>query len=197
MNYLAHFHLSDGDADLQIGALLGDFVKGPLSGDLPRGVEQGIVLHRGIDAFSDSHASLGSARQLFDPAFRRYSGIMIDIISDHFLTRHWQHFHHLPLESFSQQVYDLLSGHPLLGSQAQQQAERLVRYDVLVQFREWDTVCAALHRVGQRLRRDNPLPQAAQQLERHYAELENLFLAFYPQLIAHAQGLRGDFGNSD
>lgn len=193
MNYLAHFHLSDGDADLQIGALLGDFVKGPLSGELPPGVEQGIVLHRGIDAFSDRHHSLDSARQLFDPEFRRFSGIMIDIISDHFLSRHWQRFHHLPLASFSQQVYELLDEHPLLAAAAKQQAERLVRYDVLVQFGEWDTVCAALDRVGMRLRRDNPLARAPRQLQRHYGALENLFLEFYPQLVAHAQAMRDEF----
>ena len=54
MNYLAHFHLAarlasergeEGDG-LLIGALLGDYVKGPLRGDYPDDWEEGIRLHR-------------------------------------------------------------------------------------------------------------------------------------------------------
>ena len=57
MKYLAHFHLAGIDEGLISGALLGDFVKGPLRGDFDAAVERGISLHRNIDAFSELTAT--------------------------------------------------------------------------------------------------------------------------------------------
>lgn len=193
MNYLAHFHLSHGDDDLLVGALLGDYVKGPLSGQLPEGLEQGVMLHRRIDAFTDRHSELRAALALFEPRFRRYGGIMLDIACDHFLSQHWQQYHHQPLDQFNRQVYQLIDRHPALPSAARQQAERLIRYDVLGSFDDWRTVEAALARVGQRLQRDNPLAEAAPQLEQHYHQLETLFEEFYPQLMDHCEAVRRQF----
>ena len=69
MNYLAHFHLSHGNDDWMTGALLGDFVKGPLKGERSKALEQGILLHRKIDAFTDRHPQLNATQQLFDPMY--------------------------------------------------------------------------------------------------------------------------------
>ena len=55
MNFLAHFHLAWPDEGLIAGGLEGDYYKGPLRGDLPSGLEQGVRLHRAIDAYTDSH----------------------------------------------------------------------------------------------------------------------------------------------
>ncbi|KKM01805.1 hypothetical protein LCGC14_1790730, partial [marine sediment metagenome] len=49
MNYLAHIYLSGDHPEVMVGGLLGDFVKGPLRGQLPRAIEEGIALHRKID----------------------------------------------------------------------------------------------------------------------------------------------------
>lgn len=193
MNYLAHFHLSYGDHDLLLGALLGDYVKGPLDGRYRRSLEQGIVLHRKIDAFADSHAGVRALQRQFDAEYRRYGGIMTDIVFDHFLTLHWQRFHPQPLEAFSREIYRVLDHQALPVSAAQAQAQRLIRYDVLTGFGNWQTVEAALDRVRERLGRDNPLAGAADHLQHHYRDLEHQFLAFYPQLMAFSEGIRRDF----
>ena len=54
MNYLAHILLSGDNLDIQVGGLLGDFVKGPLQGQYPEKVEQGIALHRKLDVYTDA-----------------------------------------------------------------------------------------------------------------------------------------------
>ena len=192
MNYLAHFHLSYGDDQLLLGALLGDYIKGPLRGRLDPGLERGIWLHRKIDAFTDRHPPLRELQLDFAPPFRRYGGIMTDVVFDHFLSLHWRDFHHRPLHQFTGEVYRLLDARPLPHTDARQQAERLVRYDVLGSFHHWDTVEAALARIHTRLSRDNPLSGAAAELRRHYGELEKGFLDFYPQLCRHCDALRND-----
>ena len=202
MNYLAHFHLSYGDDALLVGALLGDFVKGPLRGNLDRRLEQGIWLHRKIDAFTDNNEQLRQLRQRFRPEFHRYSGIMTDVIFDHFLNLHWQKFHGQPLAEFSSEIYQLLDNHHQLPPAAQQLATNLRRYDVLGNYAQWQTVESALPRIGQRLNRGrpgrgNPLQEAAAELRMHYEGLERGFLAFYPQLITHCKQLRSTLPNGD
>ncbi len=192
MNYLAHFHLGHGSNDLLVGALLGDFIKGPLTGRHGEGLEQGILLHRKIDAFTDQHPALRQAQQLFAPQYRRYAGIMTDVLFDHFLNRHWSQFHPQPLTDFSLHVYQLLDSQNLPAT-AKRQADNLCRYDVLVNFQHWQTVEGALLQISQRIRRDNPLATAAAELEKHYAELERVFLAFYPELESHADNVRRGF----
>jgi acyl carrier protein phosphodiesterase len=193
LNYLAHFHLSYGNDDLLVGALLGDFVKGPLTGERKKGLEQGILLHRKIDAFTDQHSTQRNIQQLLDPRYRRFAGIMTDIIFDHFLSLHWQQFHPQSLHAFSRELFDLLSNNSHLPAAAQQQADNLMHYNVLVNFQYWPTVDAALNRVSQRLQRDNPLGDAADELNKHYGELEQQFLAFYPELQQRAQQIRAEF----
>lgn len=193
MNYLAHFHLSHGNDDLLIGALLGDFVKGPLKGERSKKLEQGIYLHRKIDAFTDSHPPLVNLQRCFAPEFRRYGAIMTDVVFDHFLNQHWDSFHTQSLPAFSAEIYQLLSNSQHLMPKAKAQADNLSRYKVFENFQHWQTVEGALARVGQRLKRDNPLAIAAPELEKHYAELEAMFLQFYPQLQEHVRTIRAEF----
>lgn len=197
MNYLAHFQLSAGKDDWLLGGLLGDFVKGPLRGELPTGIEQGVILHRQIDAFTDRHPELRTLHQQFDPRFRRYAGIMTDVLFDHLLNLHWQRFHPQPLASFSRGVYQLLSSSDQLLPAAQRQADNLVQYDVLQNFKHWQTVEGALSRIGERLPRANPLAEAAAELSQHYDALEAGFLRFYPQLQAHADTVRRGFAEQE
>ena len=193
MNYLAHFHLSHGDDELLLGALLGDFVKGPLTGERDAGLEQGIFLHRKIDSFTDSHALPKQAQDLFAPEFRRYSGIMTDVVFDHFLNQHWTDFHHQTLPEFSQQIYQLINTNPQLTPAAQQQATNLARYDVFSNYQHWQTVEGALLKISQRIKRDNPLAHAANEMEKHRSALEQLFLDFYPELQQHVMDVRQSF----
>lgn len=197
MNYLAHFHLSHGNNDLLIGALLGDFIKGPLKGERQRSIEQGIFLHRKIDAFTDSHPLLKQAHQLFSPRYRRYAGIMTDVAFDHFLNQHWQQFHQQSLGIFSKEVFQLITTSDHLTPPAKHQAENLARYDVFANYQHWQTVEAALERIGQRLARENPLASGAQAMEPHYDVLEDIFLAFYPELQAHVKELREGFSQDE
>jgi len=98
MNYLAHLALiptscRDREDALRIGNLLGDFIKGTESSlrlQFPVDLVDGIKLHRAIDKFTDAHPSFLESKQLLAPERRRYAGIVLDIIYDHFLSIHWK-----------------------------------------------------------------------------------------------------------
>jgi acyl carrier protein phosphodiesterase len=185
MNFLAHFHLAWPDEGLVVGALEGDFRKGWLRGDLPGDIERGVALHRAIDAYTDSHALMAQLRLEFAPAMRRYAGILIDLSFDHYLSRHWQQFSDLSLAEFIPDVYRRLEENRChLSGSAEKMRRRMLQYDILGKYHDWETVPASAARIGERFRRGNPFLNAAVHLEPVRNKLEQTFLAFYPELQA-------------
>lgn len=185
MNHLAHFHLAAPEPEWMVGALLGDFVKGPLRGEWPAGWEQGIRLHRRIDALSDTHPQRRSLARALDPSLQRYAAILLDVYGDYWLTCHWSEFSSEPLAAFAADVYALLRQEsPQLPGPAQQFCQRLIRYDLLGIYGEWSAVEGTLKRISQRLRHPNPLADSAPQLWRLRPALDQCCEAHYRDLLA-------------
>ena len=84
MNFLAHTYLSFTDEQI-VGNLIGDFIKNKKRDHLSEGIQQGITLHRAIDAFTDVHPKVLEAKTVFQPIVRLYSGAFVDVVFDYFL----------------------------------------------------------------------------------------------------------------
>ena len=69
--------------------ILGDYLKGRLENRFSLEIEAGILLHRAIDQYTDSHPAVKGSYKRLDPKFRRYAGIITDIVSDHLLALNW------------------------------------------------------------------------------------------------------------
>ena len=193
MNYLAHFHLAWPDPQLLAGALEGDYRKGLLRGELPPGIEAGVRLHRAIDGYTDNHPDIVALRRRFPTRLRRYAGILVDLSFDHFLSLHWQRFSSVPEAQFRREVYRSLREHEEhLSPAAQRMARRMAQIDLLAHYARWETVPDGAARVGERLRRGNPLRDTGGLLERERASLESAFLDFYPDLVAFASAGSGE-----
>ncbi len=185
MNHLAHFALSRRDAPLMIGSFLGDYVKGRLQGQYPDDIERGIRLHRAIDAYTDAHDIVRSAGARFDPAYRRYAGIMTDVIFDHFLAQAWQAFYDEPLETFSADALStLVQARSVLPDRAAATAARMHQYNSLAGYGSDDFLIGAFNHLGTRLTRSNPLPGAFDEFQLHREGLREDFSAFYPELLS-------------
>ena len=188
MNFLAHFHLAWPDEGLVAGGLEGDYVKGLLHGALPLGLERGIKLHRAIDAYTDGHPLIQQLRRDLPPGLRRYAGILIDLSFDHYLSRHWSNFSDIPLADFNSGVYRTLTAHEFVLSEgARRMLARLVEFDILNLYTEWETVLATAARIGQRFQRHNPFLNLDRELSPAQDTLEQAFLNFYPQLQSFCQ----------
>ena len=55
MNFLAHAYLSFNHPQILVGNMISDFVKGKSRLGLSGNINQGITLHREIDAFTETH----------------------------------------------------------------------------------------------------------------------------------------------
>jgi acyl carrier protein phosphodiesterase len=183
VNFLAHFHQAFPDEGLIIGGLRADYLKGPLKGELPLNVERGISLHRAIDAFTDRHPCQTQCKKHFPAALKRYSGILLDLSFDHFLSLNWQKFHNEELSNFSQNIYSILkSGDRHLCAQSSQMAKRLEDFDILCLYHEWETVTKTAECIGERFKRGNPFVNIDTQMNSLYPVIEQAFESYYPDL---------------
>ena len=188
MNHLAHFHLAHPDSGLILGGLLADYYKGPVSASLDDDLVLGVTLHRSIDAFTDEHPALFSCRGHFPPELRRFAGILMDLSFDHYLARHWSTFSDDDLGEFCERTYAVLrGGRGRLCKQSRTMAQRMEQYDLLGHYRHWATVAKVAERIGSRFSRGNPFVAIDSQLDLLYTRMEQAFLEFYPELIAHAR----------
>lgn len=85
LNYLAHIYFSGKNRQVAVGNFIGDFVKGRKYEEYPSGIKKGILLHRNIDHFTDTHPVFMETVNLLRPVFGRYSGIMADMYYDYLL----------------------------------------------------------------------------------------------------------------
>lgn len=191
MNYLAHLYLSGDDPGWMIGGLLGDFVKGPLCGAFPTPVERGIALHRRVDAFTDSQPEVQRAIARFEPPFRRFGGILVDLCFDHFLAADWSRYHPQPLNRFCARFYRALASYPGdLPAGAAHFCEVAPRVNWLENYAEFARLEQMLERIGQRFRTPVPLQLAFPQLQRHYPSLLEEFVLVFPRLVEFSERQR-------
>ncbi|MEI6949963.1 ACP phosphodiesterase [Paraflavisolibacter sp. H34] len=108
MNFLAHAYLSFGHKEVLVGNMISDFVKGNAAQRYPPGIRSGILLHRQIDEFTDQHPVTREAKEVFRPHYRLFSGVITDILFDHFLANDPHCFAPEGLLAFSQEVYRVL-----------------------------------------------------------------------------------------
>ena len=108
MNYLAHCFLSCSEEDLLIGNFIADSIRNKdLDALLPR-VRAGVVLHRKIDSYTDTHpmTRLGTAR--LHQYHGKYASVVIDIYFDYLLVKNWDRYTSQDLGEWTQNIYEIL-----------------------------------------------------------------------------------------
>ena len=109
MNFLAHIYLSGNNHFLKLGNFIADAVKGKTYSKYPLEIQQGILLHRKIDSFTDHHPIFKKSVSRLFPTHRHYSRVIIDIFYDHFLAKEWNTYSNIPLNTYINDFYSLLN----------------------------------------------------------------------------------------
>jgi len=184
MNFLAHLFLSPATVESRVGNLLGDFARGLDEQGLSPELKQGLRNHRRVDQLTDSHPDVVDCRRLFSPQRRRFAGICLDVLFDHYLIHHWQQFSQQPLQQFLQQCYrDLEQGLPLMPTDMQRVMGRMIADDWLSSYESLDNVNFALNRIAGRIRFSHQFEDPIVEIRPNYHQFERAFLTLFPQLI--------------
>ncbi len=172
MNFLAHLWLTDRAQLPLAGAILGDVLRGALPTEMPEPLARSVRLHRQVDARTDRHALVVTARASFAPGARRYAGIVLDLLFDHVLAQDWASYSAQALRDFADRAAREVGSSRLWFEHAGQPVPDVAAFSGLLQ--SYATVGGmerAIQRTARRLRRPQALLHAASDRERRLPQL--------------------------
>ncbi|MFL0685460.1 MAG: ACP phosphodiesterase [Algoriphagus aquaeductus] len=188
MNFLAHAYLSFDQEEVLVGNFLADFIKGKELQRFSTGVQIGILLHREIDTFTDTHPLVKAAQSYFRPRFRHYSSVITDIVFDYFLAKNWTTYSKQDLEVFAQETYALLKkDEGNLPESFQHMLHWMQKQNWLFHYREIPGIQQALNGLTRRATFDSKMNEATEILLEKEQELELIFFAFFQDLETFAR----------
>ena len=188
MNFLAHAFLSFGQEEILVGNFAADFVKGKEIQRYDKGILIGILLHREIDTFTDSHPLVKAGQAYLRPKFRHYSTVITDIFFDYFLGKYWEKYSDIPLEAFVDQTYSKIHNHrALLPDSFREMFIWMKSQNWLLHYREISGIQKALTGLSRRTTFDSKMNEAPEILLEKEAEFELIFFAFFKELETFAR----------
>ena len=184
MNLVAHQYLSFNNPSIQLGNLLGEVVKGNKFNDYPDEIKKGILLHREIDSFTDSHEVVKRSTTYFHSTQHKYSPIIVDLIYDYFLIKHWDKFHSTSFKVFKENCYELFNfNFENFPPNLQEMLTYLLKHDWFENYSSIEGIQRTLTGISKRVNFENNLANTTPTLYLYETELEKDFLVFFPDLI--------------
>lgn len=183
MNHLAHVFLAPDSPEARVGSILGDFTRGVDLSTLPASVRQGVRHHRAVDSYTDQHPDVLASKQVFSRQRRRFAGVALDILYDHFLLKHWERFSAIDQDAFIRRIYnELQAKEHLMPDKMARVTRRMVWNDWFGAYQDLENIGYALDRVAGRIRFRNQFTGMITEIRAHQDELEQNFLSFFPDL---------------
>lgn len=184
MNFLAHIYLSGTDEEIIIGNFIADGIKGKQYLNFPEGIQKGILLHREIDTFTDAHPIVRQSTKRLHENYGHYSGIIVDILYDHFLAKNWNQYSNIPLTEFVENFYTLLhDNYDLLPPRIKRMMPHMTSDNWLLSYATVSGIGKILFQMNYRTQNKSKMNFAVKDLELYYDEFENEFTLFFEELI--------------
>lgn len=183
MNFLAHIYLSNNLKFVTIGNFMADGIRGKKYKKYPREIQIGILLHREIDTFTDAHPIVRQSTKRLHENYSHYSGVIVDILYDHFLAKNWTTYSNEPLEDYIQNFYTLLQDNfEILPERTQRMMPYMIADNWLLSYAEIDGIQKVLEGMNRRTKNKSKMNEATRELVEHYSEFEEEFTLFFEEL---------------
>jgi len=188
MNFLAHIYLS-GDNDLiKIGNFMADGIRGKQFEHFPEDVQKGIILHRFIDTYTDSHDVFRQSTKRLHEKYHHYAGVIVDIVYDHFLAKNWSNYSDEKLEDFINRFYNSLhTNYDILTEKTQDLMPYMIERNWLLSYRTVDGIHQILTQMDRRSKNLSKMQFASEELKEFYAEFEQEFTTFFVEIQHQAK----------
>ena len=207
MNHLAHFFLSGDNDDIKIGNFIADFISNKEVDDYTEGVQQGIKLHREIDAFTDTHPVVKQSTKRLHPFHHKYSPVIVDIYYDYLLGKNWARFTEgvsitesgewqqqeslfegNSLRIYINNIYKLLKLRKMdLPIKLQARIDQMIADDWLMKYTTFEGLNEAFNRIEKYAAFPGNFGNAALHLEMYLEDFDKEFNDFFPDLIKHVE----------
>lgn len=188
MNYLAHIHLSGTNDLLKIGNFMADSIKGNDYEKYAPEIKKGILLHRHIDSFTDSHPIYRRSKHRLHEKYGHYSGVIMDILYDHFLAKNWSKFSNEKLEDYANDFYQLLQdNYDILTERIKGMMPYMIARNWLVSYATIEGLEMILFQMDYKTKHRANMQEAVVELQDFYSEFESEFFLFFEELTVSCQ----------
>lgn len=184
MNFLAHIYLSGDNKDITIGNFIADGIRGKDYKKFPKDIQTGILLHRHIDTFTDTHKIVRQSTKRLHKNYSHYSGVIVDILYDHFLAKNWKTYSDIPLAIYVDDFYSLLEDNfDVLPLRVQKMMPYMIANNWLLSYASIEGISKVLEGMNRRTQNRSKMNLAVNELEEFYEEFEAEFTLFFKELI--------------
>ena len=184
MNSLAHIYLSGENDLVTIGNFIADGIKGKNYKEFPSEIQTGILLHRHIDTYTDAHKTVRLSTKRLHEKYGHYSGVIVDIIYDHFLAKNWKKYSDTPLDKYIDAFYGLLEEHyDILPLRIQKMIPLIIANNWLLSYASIQGISRVLNGMNKRTKNRSGMNEAVIELKTFYTEFESEFTSFFNELI--------------
>ncbi|TXD83103.1 DUF479 domain-containing protein [Subsaximicrobium wynnwilliamsii] len=188
MNFLAHIYLSGEHEAITIGNFIADGIRGKHYTKYPINLQKGILLHRQIDTFTDAHPTVRLSTKKLHKNYSHYSGVIVDILYDHFLAKNWHRYSNVPLELYIERFYDSLEDHyELLPARIQKMMPYMIADNWLLSYAKIEGIQKVLNGMNRRTKNISGMNHATNELKEFYTEFEREFTSFFEELRDFSQ----------
>lgn len=183
MNFLAHIYLSGENDLIKIGNFMADGIRGKQFEHFPADVQKGILLHRFIDTYTDSNDIFRQSTKRLHEKYHHYSGVIVDIIYDHFLAKNWTKYSDEKLEIFINRFYrSLHENYSILTEKTQDLMPYMIERNWLLSYQTVEGIHQILTQMDRRSKNISKMQFASEDLKEFYPEFENEFTLFFEEI---------------
>jgi len=188
MNFLAHIYLSGNNELITIGNFIADGIRGKRYQEFPKDIQIGILLHREIDTFTDAHKTVRESTKRLHKNYSHYSGVIVDILYDHFLAKNWSQYSNVPLEDYANNFYNSLQDHfEILPTRIQKLMPYMIADNWLLSYATIEGISKVLVGMNRRTENRSKMNLAVNELQEFYNEFEDEFTRFFEELTAFSK----------
>jgi len=188
MNFLAHIYLSGDNDFIKIGNFMADGIRGKHFEHFPPDVQKGIILHRAIDTYTDSHDVFRQSTKRLHEKYHHYAGVIVDIIYDHFLAKNWTQYSDEKLDSFIGNFYrSLHKNYDILTEKTQDLMPYMIKYNWLSSYQTVEGIHEILTQMDRRSKNTSKMQFASEDLKEFYTEFEQEFTIFFEDIKVHSK----------
>jgi acyl carrier protein phosphodiesterase len=194
MNYLAHIYLSGTNDLLKIGNFMADSIKGNDYEKYAPEIKKGILLHRHIDSFTDSHPIYRRSKHRLHEKYGHYSGVIMDILYDYFLAKNWSKYSDEKLEDYANDFYQLLQdNYDILTERIKRIMPYMIAQNWLVSYATIEGIEMILFQMDYKTKHRANMQEAVVELQDFYSEFESEFFLFFDVLMVSCKQKIIDF----
>ncbi len=188
MNFLAHIYLSGDNKAIAVGNFIADGIRGKDYKKFPEDIQIGILLHRHIDTFTDKHKIVKQSKKRLHKNYSHYSGVIVDILYDHFLAKNWSQYCNIPLLDYTGNFYKTLEDYKgVLPLRTLKMMPHMIANNWLLSYASIEGIAKVLKGMNRRTQNRSKMNLAVNELEEFYDEFENEFTSFFKELKAFTE----------